>query len=145
MLFREITYLFAVCERYSEAVTQEEDSPVLTPGAEKNEVSTCGIVEVPLVVGGMKAAPREFPHMVCKDFLPYRVLNRHTTFMQYVRKHSVVNMLYLNLKQTITNLNKITHAIHMHENCIRRRFIICPFYQILLGSSNKRELDERCT
>jgi hypothetical protein len=53
-----------VCEKYSEAVIQEEDSPVLTPGAGKNKVSTCGIVEVPLVVGGVKAGPREFPHMV---------------------------------------------------------------------------------
>jgi hypothetical protein len=60
-----------VCERYSEAVYQEEDSPVLTPGAGKNKVSTCGIVEVPLVVGGVKAAPREFPHMVCMDLMPY--------------------------------------------------------------------------
>uniref|UniRef100_A0A1V1FKL5 Putative serine protease 46B n=2 Tax=Reticulitermes speratus TaxID=60591 RepID=A0A1V1FKL5_9NEOP len=52
-----------MCEKYSEAVIQEEDSPVLTPGAGKNKVSTCGIVEVPLVVGGVKAGPREFPHM----------------------------------------------------------------------------------
>ncbi|XP_069679769.1 serine protease snake-like [Periplaneta americana] len=52
-----------MCEKYAEAVYQEEDSPVLTPGAGKNKVSTCGIVEVPLVVGGVKSGPKEFPHM----------------------------------------------------------------------------------
>ncbi|XP_021921295.1 serine protease snake-like [Zootermopsis nevadensis] len=52
-----------MCDKYSETVSQEEDSPVLTPGAGTNKVSTCGIVEVPLVVGGTNAAPREFPHM----------------------------------------------------------------------------------
>jgi hypothetical protein len=49
-----------VCEKYAEAV-QEEDSPVLTPGAGKNKVSTCGILEV---VGGVKDGTRELPHMV---------------------------------------------------------------------------------
>jgi hypothetical protein len=56
--------LFAVWEKYAEAVVQEEDGLVLTPGAGKNKVSTCGLVEVPLVVGGVKAGTREFPHMV---------------------------------------------------------------------------------
>jgi hypothetical protein len=37
---------------------------VLTSGAGKNKVSTCGLVEVPVVVGGVKAGTREFPHMV---------------------------------------------------------------------------------
>ena len=38
---------------------------MLTPGAWKNKVSPCGSVEVTLV-GGLKAGPREFPHMVRK-------------------------------------------------------------------------------
>jgi len=39
---------------------------VLTPGAGKNKVSTCGSVEVPLVVDGVKASPGDFPHMVLR-------------------------------------------------------------------------------
>ena len=59
---------------------QEEDSPVLTPGAGKSNVSSCGIVEVPLVVGGVQAGPREFPHMVrgvrtgCPPGFPHLVI-----------------------------------------------------------------------
>jgi hypothetical protein len=118
-----------VCERYSEAVTQEEDSPVLTPGAGKNTVSTCGIVEVPLVVGGVKATPREFPHMVCMDFLPHSVLNRHATFTQHVCKHSLVNVFHLHLEQTIAILrNKITHADtlarKLHEEKLHNLFLL---------------------
>ena len=33
-----------------------------------NMISQCGIVETPLIVGGVAAKPREFPHMV-SDFL----------------------------------------------------------------------------
>ncbi|KAJ9594346.1 hypothetical protein L9F63_014222 [Diploptera punctata] len=51
------------CEEYANAVYQDEDSPVLTPNAVNNKVSTCGIVEVPLVVGGTDAGSKEFPHM----------------------------------------------------------------------------------
>ena len=52
------------CEDYGKAVYQEEDSQVLTAIAEKTKTSTCGIVEVPLVVGGTDAESKEFPHMV---------------------------------------------------------------------------------
>lgn len=42
----------------------QEDSPVLLPNARPNTVSACGIAEVPLIVGGITAHNKEFPHMV---------------------------------------------------------------------------------
>lgn len=45
----------------------DEPSPVLRIGAGTNSVSKCGIVETPLIVGGVKAKPTEFPHMVRKN------------------------------------------------------------------------------
>jgi hypothetical protein len=42
---------------------------MLTSGARKNKVSTRGMVEVPLVVGDVKAGQREFPYMVRIGFL----------------------------------------------------------------------------
>lgn len=41
----------------------EEESLVRSS---KDKVSQCGIVEVPLVIGGSEAAPKEFPHTVRK-------------------------------------------------------------------------------
>lgn len=46
-----------------------QDSPVLSRKSKTDTVSECGIVSVPLVVGGVKANKKEFPHMV--KFLIY--------------------------------------------------------------------------
>nr|CAD7396826.1 unnamed protein product [Timema poppensis] len=56
------------CEEYAKEVYQEEASPVLLPSANTNLVSVCGNVEVPLIVGGTKAKPKEFPHMARVGF-----------------------------------------------------------------------------
>ncbi|XP_043268692.1 serine protease snake-like isoform X2 [Venturia canescens] len=40
-----------------------EASPVLRIGGGSNLVSKCGIVDTPLIIGGVRAKPLEFPHM----------------------------------------------------------------------------------
>lgn len=52
------------CEEYAKAVYTQQASPVLLPTAVNNVVSECGIVEVPLIIGGTKSQLKEFPHMV---------------------------------------------------------------------------------
>lgn len=49
-------------------VYAEEDSPVMTPDGKKDTNSKCGIVEVPLIIGGTEALEREFPHMASIGF-----------------------------------------------------------------------------
>lgn len=59
--------LFLVeCGEYSKYVYVTENSPVMSATAERqsNNVSTCGIVETPLIVGGQRVNENEFPHMV---------------------------------------------------------------------------------
>ncbi|XP_008548214.1 serine protease snake, partial [Microplitis demolitor] len=51
------------CQEYAKLVYAVEDVPVLRIDAGTNTVSKCGIVETPLIVGGTKAKPMEFPHM----------------------------------------------------------------------------------
>lgn len=52
------------CKEYAKAVNVKQDSPVLLRRSKTVEVSECGIVSVPLVVGGTQTTPKEFPHMV---------------------------------------------------------------------------------
>lgn len=59
------TYLFVLeCLEYAKAVYAEEVSPVLSAKTSSDKVSQCGILEIPLIIGGVKATPKEFPHMV---------------------------------------------------------------------------------
>jgi hypothetical protein len=62
----QLAVFFAECHEYSKYVYVNEDSPVLSIAAENqsNEVSKCGIVETPLIVGGQRVNENEFPHMV---------------------------------------------------------------------------------
>nr|ALX00077.1 serine protease snake [Melanoplus sanguinipes] len=53
----------AKCKEYAKAVYVESMAPVLLPRAMPTTENVCGIVEVPLIVGGIKTGPREFPHM----------------------------------------------------------------------------------
>ncbi|XP_049832742.1 serine protease snake-like [Schistocerca gregaria] len=53
----------AKCKEYARAVFVESEAPVLLPRALPTRESVCGIVGVPLIVGGIKTGPREFPHM----------------------------------------------------------------------------------
>ncbi|KAK7794488.1 hypothetical protein R5R35_004710 [Gryllus longicercus] len=57
-----------MCKEYGEFVFAEEAAPVLLPGAKVDKTSQCGIVEVPLIVGGEKAGTKEFPHMVALGY-----------------------------------------------------------------------------
>jgi hypothetical protein len=52
------------CLEYGKAVYSEQDSPLLTRKHKKVSVSECGIVSVPLIIGGTAASDKEFPHMV---------------------------------------------------------------------------------
>lgn len=52
------------CEEYGHLVYKDEPSPLLHAAADSHSISKCGIVEVPLIVGGVKATINEFPHMV---------------------------------------------------------------------------------
>lgn len=63
-LFKKSIFLILECEEYSKAVYTQQESPVLLPVPGQNTVSECGIVEVPLIIGGVKAQVKEFPHMV---------------------------------------------------------------------------------
>lgn len=56
------------CMEYSKAVYAQQNSPLLLPGNRKDSVSECGLVEVPLIVGGTKATKNEFPHMAVIGF-----------------------------------------------------------------------------
>lgn len=53
-----------MCKDYAKLVYSEEIVPVLRIGVEYKPVSKCGIIETPLIVGGIKTKPKEFPHMV---------------------------------------------------------------------------------
>lgn len=59
------------CYEYSEAAFGAQSvQPVDSDGkGEELRVDECGITAVPLIVGGTKAAPMEFPHMVRQNFL----------------------------------------------------------------------------
>ncbi|XP_068085905.1 venom protease-like [Anabrus simplex] len=57
-----------LCKKYGELVYAKEVAPVLLPGTTVNNNSQCGIVEVPLITGGTKAGPKEFPHMAVLGF-----------------------------------------------------------------------------
>lgn len=46
----------------------DEYSPALKVQPKKETVSKCGIVAVPLIIGGVKAESREFPHMAVIGF-----------------------------------------------------------------------------
>jgi len=51
------------CIEYSKYVFEEEESPVPLPGETNYMVDKCGRVSQTLVVGGVNAEEREFPHM----------------------------------------------------------------------------------
>ncbi|KAK0084920.1 hypothetical protein PV325_006122 [Microctonus aethiopoides] len=51
------------CAEYAKLVYVDEAAPILRINPGNNVVSKCGIVETPLIVGGIKVKPREFPHM----------------------------------------------------------------------------------
>ncbi|KAJ6638554.1 Serine protease snake [Pseudolycoriella hygida] len=77
MLFYIVFQIFAVdaerifqkkCEEYGKLVYKDEPSPLLHAEADSHSISKCGIVEVPLIVGGVKAAKNEFPHMAVIGF-----------------------------------------------------------------------------
>lgn len=46
----------------------DEYSPVLHANTKIDSVSKCGLVEVPLIIGGVNAHPIEFPHMAAIGF-----------------------------------------------------------------------------
>lgn len=52
------------CEEYAEYVYRKEQAPVLAFEPQTVKVNECGRVEEPLIVGGMDAKLKEFPHMV---------------------------------------------------------------------------------
>ncbi|XP_046488808.1 serine protease snake-like isoform X1 [Neodiprion pinetum] len=56
------------CKEYASFVYADEEVPVLRINAGKSSVSRCGIVEVPLIIGGSKAVRKEFPHMALIGF-----------------------------------------------------------------------------
>lgn len=53
------------CQEYSKAVFQEEEQMFSwRPQRKPKLISTCAAFENPLIVGGMNARVKEFPHMV---------------------------------------------------------------------------------
>lgn len=54
---------FSECQEYGALVYQSVQSPVLAAEAGTGAQSECGIVEVPLIIGGQEAGAKEFPHM----------------------------------------------------------------------------------
>lgn len=56
------------CKEYSQYVYQLKYSPLFNIGQKQFNVSTCGIKNKPLIVGGEKAVGREFPHMVALGY-----------------------------------------------------------------------------
>lgn len=63
----------------------EEASPVLRMGAGTNQVSECGIIESPLIVGGLQAKSKEFPHMVSFRNYTYRVYKKIITILDFLK------------------------------------------------------------
>lgn len=59
---------YTECAEYGKLVYVNELSPVLHVDTKLESVSKCGIVEVPLIIGGVKAVDNEFPHMVVIGF-----------------------------------------------------------------------------
>ncbi|KAK9884532.1 hypothetical protein WA026_007374 [Henosepilachna vigintioctopunctata] len=55
---------FQKCVEYSNLVISYEKPPILFIDKEEEEVDTCGFKVVPLIIGGVPADRREFPHMV---------------------------------------------------------------------------------
>ncbi|XP_071440518.1 venom peptide isomerase heavy chain-like isoform X2 [Hetaerina americana] len=51
------------CQEYSRWVYAVEVSPVNLPGSVAAKENLCAVESVPLIVGGVKAKPAEFPHM----------------------------------------------------------------------------------
>ncbi|KAJ3648805.1 hypothetical protein Zmor_020580 [Zophobas morio] len=60
--------LTSQCQEYGKAVYVQKESPTLTTISKVNNVSECGIVSVPLIVGGELASEKEFPHMAVIGF-----------------------------------------------------------------------------
>ncbi|XP_012264277.2 serine protease snake-like [Athalia rosae] len=56
------------CKEYANYVYADEAAPILRMNAGTNSISHCGIVEVPLIIGGTKAVRKEFPHMALIGF-----------------------------------------------------------------------------
>ncbi|XP_012287573.1 serine protease snake [Orussus abietinus] len=56
------------CKEYSKLVYVEEVSPVLRLGTASKRVSKCTTNKTPLIVGGEKATPAEFPHQAVIGF-----------------------------------------------------------------------------
>ncbi|XP_011341349.1 serine protease snake isoform X2 [Ooceraea biroi] len=56
------------CKEYANLVYEDEAAPILRINAGSNKVSRCSIVETPLIVGGVRAKPAEFPHMAVIGF-----------------------------------------------------------------------------
>lgn len=56
------------CQEYSQFVYNTEYSPIMKVHTKKETVSKCNIVEVPLIIGGVKAERKEFPHMAVIGF-----------------------------------------------------------------------------
>lgn len=60
-------FLVKECIEYSEYVyAKDYGNFILLPRMNRENISTCSIVEQPLIIGGVKAAEKEFPHMVTK-------------------------------------------------------------------------------
>jgi len=57
-----------MCEEYKKYVWEEEESPVPLPGETTIPTDKCGRVSQTLVVGGVNAEEREFPHMALIGF-----------------------------------------------------------------------------
>lgn len=52
------------CEEYAKLVYADEQNPTLHVNSQTHSISKCGVVAVPLIIGGVKASENEFPHMV---------------------------------------------------------------------------------
>lgn len=58
-IFRSINKILLLnleCEEYGHLVYKDEPSPLLHAAADFHSISKCGIVEIPLIVGGVKAS-----------------------------------------------------------------------------------------
>lgn len=53
-----------MCKKYSAAVYVIEPDLGMSSKSHFNNVSECGIVSVPLIIGGKEATEKEFPHFV---------------------------------------------------------------------------------
>lgn len=54
----------SVCKQYGQAVYVTETDLGMASRSGFNNVSECGIVSVPLIIGGEEANEKEFPHFV---------------------------------------------------------------------------------